>query len=409
MIMIAVVRTGHGLTADSVERSIHVASLDNDRPRTLMTFPVRMSSLAYVPGYILFVQDASLFARPFDETRLEFAGEAIRLMDGVPVTGPGRASFSVSAAGVLAYWPYPAGVPAALHWFSRDGRESSPAVNVPAQYAGFALSPDGSRLVFSRAARNGSADLWLRDVVDGTEHQLTFDGAAFSPHWSPDGERIVFTGPGESPPPKLFIRNVTDTSPASRFVVAPTANFASSWSPDGRSIVSVRIDPAGRNDLWVQRVQDGAAERLSFNTPFNESQGRVSPDNRWIAYVSDESGVNEVWVARFPSGDSRRQVSAGGGTSPQWGGGSKEIHYISGSHQLMATPFAEGQAGVTVGSPQALFPIPIVAESDLLLYPTANAFVVASNGQRFLVAVRRPDPNAPPISVVVNWRALLNR
>ena len=155
--------------------------------------------------------------------------------------------------------------------------------------------------------------------VEGSESQLTFDGAAFTPQWSPDGARIVFTGPGESPPPKLFIRNITGTSPASRFVVAQTPNFASSWSADGRSIVSVRIDPANRNDLWVQRVQDGAAERLSFNTPFNESQGKVSPDNRWIAYVTDESGADEVWVARFPSGDGRRQVSVGGGTSPQWG------------------------------------------------------------------------------------------
>jgi eukaryotic-like serine/threonine-protein kinase len=397
----------HFIYADSTSRSIHIASLDNNRPLTLMTFPVRISSLAYVPGYVLFVQDASLFARPFDETRLEFAGEAIRLVAGIPVSGPGRASFSVSASGVLAYWPYPAGVPAALHWLGRDGRESSPAVKPPAQYAGFALSPDAQRLVFSRAAQNGAADLWLRDVAEGTEQQLTFDGAAFTPQWSPDGARIVFTGPGENPPPKLFIKTVTDTSPASRFAIASTPNFASSWSGDGRSIVSVRIDRANRNDLWVQRVQDGAAERLSFNTPFNEFHGKVSPDSRWIAYVTDESGADEVWVAHFPSGDGRRQVSVGGGTSPQWG--SKEILYISGNNQLTAAPFTEGQTGVNIGSPRALFPIPNIAESDWLLYPTANTFVVASNGQRFLVAVREPDPNAPPINIVVNWRALLNR
>jgi dipeptidyl aminopeptidase/acylaminoacyl peptidase len=398
----------HMIFADSVSRSIRIASFDNDRTRTLMTFPVRISSLASVPGYILFVQDASLFARPFDETRLEFAGEAIRLVDGVPVTGPGRASFSVSASGVLAYWPYPSGIPAVLKWFGRNGQESSPAVNPPAQYAGFALSPDGQRLVFSRVAQNGGADLWLRDVADGTEKQLTFDGAAFTPQWSPDGTRIVFTGPGESPPPKLFIRNMTDSSPAARFV-APTANFASSWSADGDSIVSVRIDPDSRNDLWVQRVQDGAAERLFLNTPFNESQGKLSPDNRWIVYVTDESGADEVWVARFPSGESRRQVSVGGGMSPQWGAGGKEILYISGNKQLMTAPIAEGQAGVNVGSPQALFPIRNLVEVDWSVYPTANVFVAASNGQRFLVAVKGSDRNAPPINIVVNWRALLNR
>ena len=399
----------HFIYAASVSRSIDIASLDNERPRTLMTFPVRISSLAYVPGYILFVQDASLFARPFDEQRLELTGKAIRLLDGIPVSGPGRASFSVSASGVLAYWPYPAGVPVTLHWFGRDGRESSPAVNSPAQYAGFALSPDAKRLVFSRAAKDGGADLWLREIAEGTEQQLTFDGAAFTPQWSPDGKRIVFTGPGENPPPKLFIRNITDTIPASRFGVATTPNFASSWSTDGRSIVSVRIDPASRHDLWVQRVQDGAAERLSFNTPFNEFDGKVSPDNQWIAYVTDESGVEEVWATRFPSGDGRRQVSVGGGRSPQWGAGGKEILYMSGNNQLMAALFTEGPTGATVGSRRVLFPIPNVAEIDWSLYPTANTFVAASNGQRFLVAVRAPDPNAPPINIVVNWRALLNR
>jgi serine/threonine protein kinase/Tol biopolymer transport system component len=399
----------HFIYADSISRSIYIGSLDNDRPRRLMTFPVRISSLAHVPGYILFVQDASLVARPFDETRLEFTGEAIPLLDGIPVSGPGRASFSVSASGVLAYWPYPAGVAAALRWFGRDGRESSPAVSSPAQYAGFALSPDGQRLVFSRAAPNGSADLWLRDVVEGTEQQLTFDGAAFTPQWSPDGTRIVFSGPGESPPPKLFIRNITNTTPASQFAVAPTPNFASSWSADGHSIVSVRIDRTNQGDLWVQRVQDGAAERLSFNTPFNESQGKVSPDDRWIAYVTDESGADEVWVARFPSGDDQHPVSVGGGTSPQWGAGGKEILYMSGDNHLMAAPFTDGQTGMNIGSPRALFPIRNVAESDRLLYPTANTFVTASNGQRFLVAVRGPRPDAPPINIVVNWHALLNR
>jgi len=398
----------HFIYADSVSRSIRIASLDNDPPRTVMTFPVRISSLVYVPGYILFIQDGSLFARPFDETRLEFSGEATRLLDGIPVTGPGQASFSVSASGVLAYWPHPAGVPATLRWFGRDGRESSPAINPPAQYAGFALSPDAQRLVFSRAAKNGGADVWLHDLVEGREHQLTFDGAAFTPQWSPDGARIVFTGPGENPPPKMFIRNVTDTSPASRFGLATTPNFASSWTADGRSIVSARIDPATRNDLWVQRVQDGAAERLSFNTQFNEAQGRVSSDNNWIAYVTDESGADEVWVARFPSGDGRRQVSVGGGTSPQWVG-SREILYISGNNQLMAASFTEGPSDANIGSPRALFSIPNVAETDRLLYPTTNSFVATSNGQRFLVAIRGTDPNAPPINIVVNWRALLNR
>ena len=145
--------------------------------------------------------------------------------------------------------------------------------------------------------------MWVRDLTHGNENRLTFDGAAFTPQWSPDGARIVFTGPGENPPPKLFIKSVASAGAASPVGASKVPDFASSWSADGQSIVSVRIDPANRNDLWVHRLHDAADERLPFNTPFNESHGRVSPDNHWIAYDTDASGKDEVWVASFPSGE----------------------------------------------------------------------------------------------------------
>ena len=396
----------HFIYAAPVPGSLCIGSVSGEPPRTLMKFPVRIASPAYVPGYIFFVQDGALFARPFDETRLEFSGESIQLLDGIPVTGPGRASFSVSAAGVLAYWPYPVGTPAVLRWFERDGR-TSPALDAPAQYVGFALSPDARQLVFSRASRNGGADLWLRDLGRGSEGRLTFDGAAFTPQWSPDGTRIVFTGPGQSPPPKLFIKTVAATGAASRLGDAPTPNFASSWSGDGQSIVSVRIDPVTRNDLWIQRLQDGRGERLPFNTSFNESDGKVSSDSRWIAYVTDESGRDEVWVASFPSGTIRQQVSVRGGTLPSWSHLSNELYYVSNDKQLMAVPFSGGHSGVKVGTPQQLFQVNDLAEVDRLVFPTSNAYAAAPTGQRFLAAVKARDPDAPPISVVVNWRALL--
>jgi eukaryotic-like serine/threonine-protein kinase len=398
----------HFIYAAAVTGSIYLGSLGNEAPRLLMKFPVRISSLAYVPGYVFFVQDATLFARPFDERRLEFSGEPIRIVDGVPVMGPGRAPFSVSAAGVLAYWPYPVGTPAVLQWFERNGR-ASVAVDTPAQYGGFALSPDARQLVFSRAGASGGADVWVRDLGDGQERRVTFDGAAFTPQWSPDGTHIVFSGPGENPPVKLFVKSVASAGAATRTGASKTPNFASSWSADGRSIVSVRIDPINRNDLWLHRLQEDVDERLSFNTGFNESHGRLSPDNRWIAYDTDAAGKSEVWVASFPSGAIRRQVSAGGGTSPEWGEGSQEIIYLSDARQLMAARIRVTPATVDVEAPQPLFPIENLADIDLVAFPTSNAYVAASNGARFLVAVRARDPKAPPINIVVNWRALLNR
>ena len=188
----------HYLYADTVPREIRIGSLENEPSRMLMKFPVRASSLAYVPGYVFFVQDATLFARPFDEKHLEFSGEPIRLLDGIPVTPPGRAPFSVSPTGLLAYWTYPGGTPAVLQWFERDGRTSA-AVDTPAKYVGFSLSPDARRVVVSRRGPDGGADLWVRDLARGDEVQLTFDGAAYTPQWSADGARILFTGPGRIP------------------------------------------------------------------------------------------------------------------------------------------------------------------------------------------------------------------
>ena len=398
----------HFIYAASIPAEIWIGSVRTAATRALMTFPMRISALAHVPGYVLFVQDGALFARPFDDERLEFSGEPVQILDGIPVIGPGRAPFSVSAAGVLAFWRSPPGMPAVLQWFDRDGR-SSPAVATPARYVGFALAPDGRRLAFSRTDSSGNADLWLRDVIQGDEHQLTFDGAAFTPHWSPDGKRVLFSGPGDVAPPKLFIKDLTGTGAVSRVVAEVTPpDFASSWAADGGSVVSVRIDPANRSDVWAVRLQDRAAERLPFNTESSESHGIISPDSRWIAYTTDKSGTDEVWVASFPSGTIQRQVSAGGGTSPQWGDGN-EIFYISPDDRMMSALFSARPTGLHIETAHALFRIGHLAEVDRLWFPTSNPYVAASTGQRFLVAVGARDSDVPPITIVVNWVALLQR
>jgi serine/threonine protein kinase len=398
----------HFIYAVGRSRTLGLRSRDGVPPRTLMTFPVRVSALAYVPGYIFFVQDTTLFARPFDDQRLEFTGEAVRLLDGIPVTPPGRAPFSVSAAGVLAYWTYPIGTPAVLRWFERDGR-SSPAIETPAQYLGFALSPDGQKLVYSRIARMGGADLWLKNLASNGEAQLTFDGAAFTPQWSPDGSRIAFSGPGSSPPPKLFVKSATNANPASVVVDLTIPNFASTWSGDGHAVIGVHIDPANHLDLWAHWLEGQRSERLPFDTRFNESHGKVSPDNKWIAYVTDQSGRDEVWVASFPRGEIRQRVSAGTGTSPQWCNDGREIIYLSNNQDVMSAPFHGEPSAAEVGTPRSLFQIKDLVEVDRRVIPTTNAYVASPDGKRFLAAVRARDPNAPPITIVAHWPALLAR
>ncbi|HEU4522717.1 MAG TPA: protein kinase, partial [Thermoanaerobaculia bacterium] len=263
--------------------TIRIGSLNGDPVRTLMTFPVRVSTLGYAPGCVFYVQDSTLFARVLDERRLEVVGAPVRLADGIPITTPARAPFSVSAAGVLAYWPYTLGTPATLRWFDRDGRASAP-VAAPAQYRGFTLSPDGRRLIVSRIGRTG-ADLWLRDFDGTAETQLTFEGAAVTPLWSPEGTRIAYSGYGQGPPPKLYVKDMAGRGAAALVVDTRLPNFASSWSADGGTVVSVRTtDPARKHDLWIQRLQDHVSQPLPLNTPSNESHGKVSPDGRWLAY-----------------------------------------------------------------------------------------------------------------------------
>jgi Tol biopolymer transport system component len=182
------------------------------------------------------------------------------------------------------------------------------------------------------------------------------------------------------------------------------ADFASSWIGD--SVVSVRIDPTNRNDLWIHRMSGSSDTRLSINTASNESQGKVSPDGRWLAYVTDQSGRDEVWIATFPSGEPRRQVSTAGGTAPDWGEGSKELFYLSPDRHVMAASMSERGE---IGAPTALFQMPnMIAEGGLLM-PTANNYVVTRDGRRFLAAVSAPNSNASPVNIVVNWPAALNR
>jgi serine/threonine protein kinase len=384
----------HFLYAVGSPPSIRIGMLGAERSQTLMSFPVRISPVAYGSGHVFFVQDGTLYARPFDVQRLAFSGAAIRIADGVPTISPARAPFSVSNAGVVAYSTFPLAIPAVLRWFDRTGRPST-AVDGPQRYRGFDASGDGTRIVFSRVSDTGSA-LWMRDLSSTKETQITFD-ESYAPQLSADGTRLLFSGPGPAPPPKLFMRNLATDSVS--LVSAVGANFASDWSGDGKTAVSVRIDRSNRLDVWYQLLPNGPEQRLPFNTPFIESQAKVSPNNQWIAFVTDRAGKDDVWVADFPSGENPRKISPDGGSFPQWSAHGKELVYVTEDRRLVAVPWNDG----TPGTPEVLFQVRNLLDIDRVVMPTANVYVVTDDGQRFLIAERTSDPNMPPIKIVVNW------
>jgi Tol biopolymer transport system component len=399
----------HYLYVSFNPRNLWLGSLAGEAPRTLMTFPVNVSTVAHVPGFVLFAQDGALYARPFDERRREFTGDAMRILDGVPVWGPGRSPFSVSAAGVLAFWTEAIGTPVVLRSVAKDGTVS-PGIEAPAKYFGFALSPDGRELAFSRVGSNGGGDLWVRTLATGAERQLTFDGLAFTPRWSPDGSQILFTGVGERPPPTLFVKHARLPGAAVPLGPSSVPLFASSWSGDVFiGVSSGRGSVKDDNDLWIQRARNAQRELVPFTSDFSETEGSLSRDTRWLAYTSDQTGRNEVWVASFPSGAVRRQVSVAGGRSPQWCGAQDGIVYLAADGRLVIVPFRSKSGDIQLGNPQPLFPLDGFSDFDRPLVPTANSYAAAADCQRFLVAARAPDAPAAPISIVVNWPVLLRR
>jgi Tol biopolymer transport system component len=278
----------------------------------------------------------------------------------------------------------------------------------PAQYRGFALSPDGSRLVVARIGDSGEANLWLRELTGGRETQLTFDGAAFAPQWSPDGARLAFSGYAHRPPPNLFVTDLSLPGAPVHAGQVQSPEFASSWSGDGGTILTVRTqDATNGHDLWIRRHPGGAAERLAVNTPAHEFLGELSPDGQWLAFVTDQAGRDEVWVARMPDGSERQRLSAGGATMPQWRGDGRELFFVSDDRRLMAATFNERIR--RWDNPQSLLAVPGLIDVDREVWPTVNAYLAAPDGKRFLVAERAADPTAPPISILVNWPTLFAR
>jgi serine/threonine protein kinase len=395
----------HFFYAAAIPGEVRLGSLTGEPSRVVMKVDLNPSSLVYTRGHLFFGRDSKLFARAFDEATLEFVGEPIELLAGIPVTQLGRMPFSVSAAGPLAVWPYPGGTPATLRWFTETGA-SVPVVETPARYVGIALAPDAKRLAVSRRKVTGGADVWVRDLGGSAETQLTFNGGAFAPRWSADGDRLVFTS-AMKVPPRLLIKSLQPPTGDVELGGSRLPAFASSWSGDDSRIVTVRIDPATRDDLYVDYLRDGRAERLPMNTAANEYQAVVSPDDRWIAYVTDEAGRDEVWVASFPSGQVKRQISINGGTSPQWTDRGRELAYLSDRKWLTIRSFAGTNSDIALGTPRELFDAATFVETTPLITPTANAYAAAVDGRRFLAAVRANDPAVPPIQLIVNWRALL--
>jgi Tol biopolymer transport system component len=381
---------------------IYLGSLDS--PDTTRLTPADTAG-AYLPsGWLTWVRDGTLVAQRFDLTHGTLAGDLVTVADPVAFdAGVYAGAFSVSGTGLMAYR---SGAPTRrqLAWFDRSG-EALGVLGLPDQngLAAPRLSPNGRRVAAFRTVQ-GNADLWL---LDGTRTiRLTFDAALDRyPIWSPNGNQIVFDS-NRTGTRNLFLTSSSNAGTEKLLLDTPQSKTATDWSADGRFILYV--SPA-RGDLWVLPMGGDRKSWPFLKSGFSKQHGQFSPDGRWVAYMSNESGRMEVYVRPFvdpasppstggPAGG-QWQVSTAGGIYPRWRPDGKELYYIAPDGQLMATPMAATATTMEPGTPVALFQTHIVGGG------TDNAqgrqYDVARDG-RFLIN-RVLDDVAPPITLLQNW------
>jgi Tol biopolymer transport system component len=399
---------------------IYVASLESS-DTTLLASGLYMGAAYASPGYLLLHKGGSmagtLLAQPFDASRRQFTGEPVPLAEQVPFyPNFARADFSVSENGTLLYGTFRA-QSTALVWFDRGGKQIA---SVPGAL-GFqraALSPDEKTIAADRVDPvTQSQDVWLIETARGGKSKLTTNpGLDNMGLWSPDGSRIEYGSTREGEASGSRLKVLSGAGPDERLFRSDDSQIhqTTDWSRDGRLIVYARQDPKTKYDLWVVPATPDTASgdrtpTLYLQTEFNEHQGRLSPDGRWMAYSSDESGRSEVYVRAFPVPGARSQVSSDGGGDPKWRRDGKELFYQSTDLTLMAVT-VKADTNFTASAPQALFKMPIADRAPIMAQVSGGSkYQPTGNGQRFLINADIEEPGSPPVTVILHWPALIRR
>jgi len=363
------------------------------------------------PGYVLFVRQGTLLAQKFDVATLRLAGEPFTVSDNVATSvSTGVGAFSASDSGILTFR---IGSSVAddlqLTWFDRSGKTLGTIGT--ASYRGIDLSRDGKRLAVHRHEIRGG-DIWTVDPKLGTTTRITFDASQHnaSPIWSPHGERIAF-GSTRQGSFGLYQKPSNGATQdelllASKEVIVPTA-----WSPDDRFLVYTVSDSKNGTDIWLLPLSGDRKPIPFVQTPFTDGWGQVSPDGRWLAHASDESGVMQIYVRPFPSGTGKWQISTTHGHFPRWRGDGKEIFYMTGG-QLMAVSVATSGATFEAGAPKPLFDTRYTSLNHPVIGGGGyHPYAPSADGQRFLIPILAPHDAAPtaPITVVLNWTVGIRR
>jgi eukaryotic-like serine/threonine-protein kinase len=380
-------------------RSAYVASLDSNTTKLLVQ---AATSPAYQQGYLLYLRGTTLIAQPFDEKRLEIIGSASTLAEQVQ-------SFSVSQTGGVMAYSTSAGTNNApqMVWFDRKGNRIG-SLGEPNYQQNIRISPDGTKVadeISDPQVNDFNSDVWLYDVARGVKARLTTGpGPARMPCWSPDGKQIAFCS-NRKGHFDLYEKAIDGSGNEELLFESETAKYCDSWSPDGKLILyrTLPTDVNGRRELWTLPLFGDRKPVPYLQTQFDVYGGQFSPDGKWIAYVSNESGKNEVYVRAFPASGGKLMVSTSGGEQPIWRRDGKEIFYLDANGELMVAKVKQIGSTLAIDVASPLFQARTRTRTFLRTYDAT------ADGQRFLIATREPQRLSSPITVVVNWDAALKK
>ena len=378
-----------GVYAGSLDRPQERIQVVRTDAKAIYTQPIAGRS-----GYLLWLREQTLLAQRFDPGKLLLEGDPAPVAEEIAVNEIQRAAFWASDAGLLGYRNGGAGGQK-LVWMSRDGKRTEQGGMD--NYNSLRLSLDGKRVAFGRG--RATANIWLLEFARSVLTRLTFRTKEdFYPVWSPDGRQIAFSS-NRSGVFEIYRKDAGGGGQEEQLTSGPNDKLVTDWSRDGKYLLYGQSDPKTSLDLWALPLDGDRKPVPVLQSPFLESGGQFSSDGKWIAYHSTESGRIEVYIRAFPSSAGKWQISNRGGFIPRWRADGKELFYVSLDLKMMAVTIRASAAGVEADTPRELFPT-LVAGFN-------SPYDVAADGQRFLLSERPQAQGGAPLTVVVNWQAVL--